>query len=249
MRRALDAEEDIEAAADESETLVHITTGRLILVGNDALVGIRQIVGGVVDERFGPFAPLLKRLLLLENPNSFYDLLRSFARHFQRDHWKSLWADVGTAFKTRPEEIAQSLLTIFLQGQFGGMAFVGRELGNGDGFVDVLVNFLGTMPRVIVALEAELERVLDLRDGEVRRMLVVSEKRMLTERWREEQTKGCEALTQAIGRLAYDLDVQALLVPSAAMKGGSNLIVFPANLHPPKSWLRIVNRDELPRKG
>jgi RES domain-containing protein len=93
------------------------------------------------------------------------------------------------------------------------------------------------------------ERVLDLRDGYVRRSLVVSAKRMLSEPWREEQNKGREALTQAIGRLAYELDVQALLVPSAARKGGSNLIVFPANLDPPNSWLRIANRDELPRKG
>jgi hypothetical protein len=27
---------------------------------------------------------------------------------------------------------------------------------------------------------------------------------------------------------------------------GSNLILFPANLDPPKSWLRIINRQELP---
>jgi RES domain-containing protein len=105
------------------------------------------------------------------------------------------------------------------------------------------------MPRVIVALEANLERVLDLRDGDVRRALVVSEKRMLSEPWREEQKKGREALTQAMGRLAFDLDIQALVVPSAARKGGSNLIVFPTNLDPPKSWLRVVNRDELPRKS
>jgi RES domain-containing protein len=104
------------------------------------------------------------------------------------------------------------------------------------------------MPRVIVSLEVKLERVLDLREGDVRRLLVVSEKRMLSEPWRQEQKKGLEALTQAIGRLAYEVNVQALLVPSAARKGGSNLIVFPANLDPPKSWLRIVNRDELPRK-
>ncbi len=42
------------------------------------------------------------------------------------------------------------------------------------------------------------------------------------------QRKGHEALTQALGQLAYDLDVQALLAPSAASKGGSNLIVFVA---------------------
>jgi RES domain-containing protein len=105
------------------------------------------------------------------------------------------------------------------------------------------------MPRVIVALEARLERVLDLRDGEVRRVLVISEKRMLSEPWREAQREGREALTQALGRLAYDVGIQALLVPSAAPKGGSNLIMFPANLDPPRSWLRVMNRDELPRKA
>jgi hypothetical protein len=36
-------------------------------------------------------------------------------------------------------------------------------------------------------------------------------------------------------------------VPSAARNGGVNLILFPANLEAPKSWLRIVNKDELPR--
>ncbi|HEV3313119.1 MAG TPA: hypothetical protein VG815_21625 [Chloroflexota bacterium] len=143
MRRALDTEAEIEEAADESETLVHTTTGRLIIVGNEALVGLQQLMGEVVDERLGPLAPLLKRLQFLANPNNFSDLLHSFARYFQRDHWKSLWTEFGAVFKPRPEEIAQSLLTIFLQGHFGGIAFVGRELGNGDGFVDVLVNFLG----------------------------------------------------------------------------------------------------------
>jgi RES domain-containing protein len=104
------------------------------------------------------------------------------------------------------------------------------------------------MPRVIVSLQAKLERALDLRDGDTRRVLGVSERRMLDEPWREKQKKGREALTQAIGRLAFEADIQGLLVPSAARRGGFNLILFPANLDPPKSWLRIINRGELPRK-
>lgn len=46
------------------------------------------------------------------------------------------------------------------------------------------------MPRVIVALEAELKRVLNFSDGAVRRVLAVSIKRMLSEPWREAQQKG-----------------------------------------------------------
>src|SRR5262245_44593937 len=45
------------------------------------------------------------------------------------------------------------------------------------------------MPRVMVALEARLQRLLDLTDGPVRRALGVSEDRMLGEPWREKQKK------------------------------------------------------------
>ena len=104
------------------------------------------------------------------------------------------------------------------------------------------------MPRVMVSLEAKLNRVLDLRDGDTRRLLAVSERRMLAAPWREEQKKGREAITQALGRLAFEADIQGLLVSSAAHKGGSNLILFPANLDPPKAWLRLINRTDLPPK-
>jgi RES domain-containing protein len=104
------------------------------------------------------------------------------------------------------------------------------------------------MPRVIVALEVSLRLVLDLTNGAVRRALGVSGDRMLKEPWREEQKKGREAITQAIGRLAFDAEVEGILVPSAAKAGGVNLIVFPGNVDAPKSWLRIVNRTDLPKK-
>jgi hypothetical protein len=58
------------------------------------------------------------------------------------------------------------------------------------------------MPRGIVALGARLARVRDLTGGGVRRVFGVSVRRMLKEPWRDEQKKGREALTQAIGRLA-----------------------------------------------
>jgi RES domain-containing protein len=103
------------------------------------------------------------------------------------------------------------------------------------------------MPRVIVALEGRLQQVLDLRDGSTRRLLGVSARRIRTEPWREEQKRGREALTQALGRVAYEADLEGLLVPSAARKGGSNLIIFPANLDASKSWLKILNKADLPK--
>ena len=48
-------------------------------------------------------------------------------------------------------------------------------------------------------------------------------------------------------RLAYEADWEGLLAPSAARKGGVNLVLFPANLKAPGSWLRIIKKADLPR--
>jgi RES domain-containing protein len=103
------------------------------------------------------------------------------------------------------------------------------------------------MPRVSVAVQVRLEMVLDLMDGKTRSTLRVSQRRMLDEPWREEQEAGREALTQAVGRLAHDLGWEGLLVPSAARRGGTNLVVFPANLSR-RSSLEIVNAGDLPHR-
>ena len=42
-----------------------------------------------------------------------------------------------------PEYIAQTNLSLFLEGFFGGISFVGREIASGEGYIDILVNFLG----------------------------------------------------------------------------------------------------------
>src|SRR4051794_26356309 len=103
------------------------------------------------------------------------------------------------------------------------------------------------MPRVTVSIQVRLGRVLDLTGGPTRSTLRVSERRMLREPWRAAQQAGREALTQALGRLAHDLGWEALLVRSAARRGGVNLIVFPENLSR-RSSLEIINVGELPRR-
>jgi RES domain-containing protein len=101
------------------------------------------------------------------------------------------------------------------------------------------------MPRVTVSVRVRLQKVLDLTDGAIRSAIRVSERRMIGEPWREKQQAGEEALTQALGRLAHELDWEGLLAPSAASRGGVNLIVFPGNLRK-TSGLEIVNVDQLP---
>jgi RES domain-containing protein len=104
------------------------------------------------------------------------------------------------------------------------------------------------MPRVTVSVRVRLGTVLDLTDGKTRSALRISERRMLDEPWREEQKAGREALTQAVGRLAHELGWEGLLVQSAARRGGTNLIVFPANLCRRNS-LEIINVGDLPRRA
>ena len=99
-----------------------------------------------------------------------------------------------------------------------------------------------------VSVRARLVRVLDLTDGRIRSALRISERRILDEAWREEQTAGREALTQALGRIGHELGWEAFLVPSAARRGGMNLIIFPTNLSR-RSSLDIINVGELPRRG
>jgi RES domain-containing protein len=112
-------------------------------------------------------------------------------------------------------------------------------------FRDYGIPIESAMPRVTVSVRVRLARLLDLTDGAIRSALRVSARRMLDEPWSEEQAAGNEALTQGIGRLGNDLGWEGLLVPSAARRGGVNLILFPDNLAG-GSTLEIANAGELP---
>jgi filamentous hemagglutinin len=102
------------------------------------------------------------------------------------------------------------------------------------------------LPRVLVSIRVNLGRVLNLTEQRVARALGVSRARLTGEDWRASNVRGEEALTQAIGRLAWQAEWEGLLVPSAQDPGGVNLIIFPGNLVPPASYLLIINRDQLP---
>ena len=101
------------------------------------------------------------------------------------------------------------------------------------------------MPRVTVSVLVRLDHVLDLTDVSICSLLRVSRKRLILEPWRVKQDSGAEALTQALGRVVHGSGFEGMFVPSAARKGGINLIILPDNLRPP-GRLAIINVDELP---
>jgi len=85
------------------------------------------------------------------------------------------------------------------------------------------------MPRTFVAICFNLKRVLDLTDGDVRRRLAFSQKRIIETDWRAEMNAGNVPLTQLIGQAAAEIGLEGLLTPSAAEPGGWNIVAFPQN--------------------
>ena len=67
----------------------------------------------------------------------------ALAIELAKEFWNIFWQEPGKKFVPKPENLAKSHLGMFLKGKFSSIAFVGTEIGCGDGYVDLLVNFLG----------------------------------------------------------------------------------------------------------
>ena len=82
-------------------------------------------------------------------------------------------------------------------------------------------------PRLLVAIEAQLTRVLDLTSPAIRRGMAVSLAELAAEDWRKLLAAGKESFTQAIGRAVAAADGSGLLARSAAVARGVNVATFP----------------------
>lgn len=102
------------------------------------------------------------------------------------------------------------------------------------------------LPLVLVALDVSLRRVLDLTRESILVALNLSRQRLVRCRWRAAMDRGQEALTQSVGRVAFEAAaLEGMLVPSAQARGGTNLIVFPDRLRK-SSVFAIRGVEELP---
>jgi RES domain-containing protein len=84
-------------------------------------------------------------------------------------------------------------------------------------------------PRLIVAVEVELARVIDLTADKTLEILGVSEKELRDEDWRKIQEQGFESISRALGRAIFATQGEGLLARSIRAKGGVNVAYFPGN--------------------
>ncbi len=137
--------DDTESIEDEtkaaSEAILHESATSSILYVNATVAEVSELVEREVESRI---QPLFERIQTLLSPPRFLDLLQQFAQSVTRNHWETFWIPDKSQMIPSPERFAQTILSIFIEGRVGQIAFVGREVRSGPGFVDVLVSFLGT---------------------------------------------------------------------------------------------------------
>ncbi|HEY3761274.1 MAG TPA: RES family NAD+ phosphorylase [Verrucomicrobiae bacterium] len=102
-------------------------------------------------------------------------------------------------------------------------------------------------PRLLVALEARLTRMLDLTAPATLRMMDMTLAELGAEDWRKLQAAGKESFTQAIGRAVAAAGGSGLLSRSAAVPRGVNAAVFPGVVA--ADQLEIVEGAKLEKLG
>jgi RES domain-containing protein len=102
-------------------------------------------------------------------------------------------------------------------------------------------------PRLLVAIEAKLSRVLDLTNADIRRALDLSLTELAAEDWRKLLDAGKESLTQVIGRAVAETGGSGLLARSSAVHRGVNVAIFPGVC--PGDDLQVVEGEKLDKLG
>ncbi len=102
-------------------------------------------------------------------------------------------------------------------------------------------------PRLLVAIEAQLTRLLDLTAPALRREMALTLKELASEDWRKLQVAGIESFSQTIGRAVAAVKGSGLMVRSASVPRGINVVVFPGLVDVDR--LAVVEAAKLEKLG
>lgn len=95
------------------------------------------------------------------------------------------------------------------------------------------------MPKVVVAVEIDSNRILDLMDPAVSSTLPFDLPSLMNTDWRADNAGGRESLPQALGRAALAAGFDGLRVPSKPDRDGRNLVIF----RPSRGGARVTLLD------
>lgn len=86
------------------------------------------------------------------------------------------------------------------------------------------------LPRTMVCVDVAISKVLDLTDGKTRQRLQFGQDRIRDTTWWLDNYGNTEAITQALGRAAFNLGYEGMITYSAAdQPKGINFVIFPDN--------------------
>jgi RES domain-containing protein len=171
--------------------------------------------------------------------------------------WSGTWYRAITAEYANRQDLLAGVGSRMTGGRWNALGSFNAVYGCLEpetAMAEALANYRGygipvseAMPLVFVAVAVELQAALDLTDRESQRVLGVSARAMRSAPWRVLQGRGQEALTQALGRIAWEERLEGILVPSARVAGAVNIVLFPGRRRAGSSW-RIQRARMLPRK-
>lgn len=101
-------------------------------------------------------------------------------------------------------------------------------------------------PRLLVAIEFALQAVVNLTQPDALRRLDLQADELRAEDWRKVQEQGVESFTQAIGRAVFASGAEALIVSSARVRAGVNVVFFPENQRS-TSRVAVLEAEKLDR--
>ncbi|MGI8889625.1 MAG: RES family NAD+ phosphorylase [Chthoniobacterales bacterium] len=170
--------------------------------------------------------------------------------------WKGAAYRVTTLSYPRPESILLGQGSFLHGGRWNAIGSVRAVYGSTADTVAVAesratadyANIPGPFrtPRLLVAIDVSLQAVLDLTEATTCAALSLAAADLRVEDWRKIQEDGGESFTQAIGRAVFSAKGEGLLVPSARVPDGVNVVYFPENLRA-SSRVRVFEAEELRR--